>query len=67
MYDVEGANENTNGLLRQYFSKGIDPSIFPEEHLDAVTGEFNDRSRKMLGRRKPNEVSLELINASLTA
>ena len=67
MFDVEGANENTNGLLRRYFPKGIDPSIFPEERLDAVTGEFNDRSRKVLGRRKPNEVFLELINDSLTA
>lgn len=63
----EGANENTNGLLRQYFPKGIDQSIFPEEHLDAIAGEFNNGPRKMLGWRKPNEVFLELINDSLTA
>lgn len=62
-----GANENTNGLLRRYFPKGTDLSIFPEEYLDAVAGELNDRPRKTLGRRKPSEVFLELMNDSLTA
>lgn len=62
-----GANENTNGLLRQYFPKGTDLSIFPEEYLDAVAEELNDRPRKTLGWRKPSEVFLELINDSLTA
>lgn len=62
-----GANENANGLLRQYFPKGTDQSTFPEEYLDAVAEEFNDRPRKTLGWRKPNEVFLELINDSLTA
>lgn len=63
-----GANENTNGLLRQYFPKGTDLSIFPEEYLDAVAEELNDRPRKTLGWRKPSEVFLGLINNdSLTA
>lgn len=62
-----GANENANGLLRQYFPKGTDLSIFPEEYLDAVAEELNDRPRKTLGRRKPSEVFLELMNDSLTA
>lgn len=62
-----GANENANGLLRQYFPKGTDLSIFPEEYLDAVAEELNDRPRKTLGRRKPSEVFLELINDSLAA
>ena len=53
--------------MRQYFPKGIDQGIFPEEHLDAIAGEFNNGPRKMLGWRKPNEVFLELINDSLTA
>lgn len=62
-----GANENANGLLRQYFPKGTDLSIFPEECLDAVAEELNDRPRKTLGWRKPSEVFLELMNDSLTA
>ena len=62
-----GANENASGLLRRYFPKGTDLSIFPEEYLDAVAEELNGRPRKTLGWRKPNEVFLELINDSLTA
>ena len=62
-----GANEDTNGLLRQCFPKGTDLGIFPEEYLDAVAEELNDRPRKTLGWRKPSEVFLELINDSLTA
>jgi IS30 family transposase len=59
-----GTNENTNGLLRQYFPKGTDLSIFPEEYLDAVAEELNDRPRKRLGFAKPAEKILELINES---
>lgn len=62
-----GANENTNGLMRRYFPKGTDLSIFPEECLDAVAEELNGRPRKTLGRRKPSEVFLELASDSLTA
>lgn len=62
-----GANENANGLLRQCFPKGTDLSIFPEEYLDAVAEELNDRPRKTFGWRKPGEVFLGLINDSLTA
>lgn len=58
-------NENTNGLLRQYFPKGTDLSIYSEEYLDAVAEELNDRPRKVLGWKKPSEVFLELIEESI--
>ncbi len=60
-----GASENANGLLRQYFPKGADLSVYPEEHLDAVAEGLNDRPRETLGWRKPSEVFLELTNDSL--
>ena len=43
-----GSNENTNGLLRQYFPKGFDFSTVTEAELDAVADELNDRPRKRL-------------------
>ena len=57
-----GTNENTNGLLRQYFPKGTDLSIYPERYLDAVAEELNDRPRKTLNYMKPSELFVELIN-----
>jgi IS30 family transposase len=56
-----GTNENTNGLLRQYFPKGTDLSIYPERYLDAVTEEMNDRPRKCLDFDKPSERVRELL------
>ena len=50
-----GTNENTNGLLRQYFPKGTDLSVRDEAFLDAVADELNDRPRKRLGFAKPME------------
>ncbi len=49
-------NENTNGLLRQYFPKSSDLSMHTAEDLDWVAAELNDRPRKRLGFRKPIEV-----------
>ena len=56
-----GINENTNGLLRQYFPKGTELAGFTEEHLDAVAAELNDRPRKRLEFQTPNEVIGNLL------
>jgi len=56
-----GSNENTNGLLRQYFPKGTDFTVVNEFHLDAVADELNDRPRKRLGFHKPTEKIADLL------
>ena len=57
-----GSNENTNGLLRQYFAKGTDLSVFPADYLDYVAAQLNNRPRKTLGWKKPAEVLDELLS-----
>ena len=54
-------NENTNGLLRQYFPKGTDLSIYSQDDLDYVAWEMNDRPRKRLDYAKPNEMIEPLL------
>jgi IS30 family transposase len=56
-----GTNENTNGLLRQYFPKGTDLATATELDLDRVADELNDRPRKRLGFYKPTERLAELL------
>ena len=56
-----GSNENTNGLLRQYFPKGTDISRYSETDLDAVAATLNSRPRKTLGWRTPAEALENLL------
>ena len=56
-----GTNENTNGLLRQYFPKGTDLSRWSSEEIEAVAATLNHRPRKVLGWRTPAEVFNEYL------
>lgn len=57
-----GTNENTNGLLRQYFPKSTDLSIYPADYLDYVAQQLNRRPRKTLGWKTPAEALDQLLS-----
>jgi IS30 family transposase len=57
------SNENTNGLLRQYFPKGTDLSVHSPQHLQDVADELNGRPRKVLGWKTPAEAMAEFLDS----
>lgn len=58
-----GTNENTNGLLRQYFPKGTDLSVYSKEDLEYVALELNRRPRKTLGFDTPADRMVRLLES----
>ncbi|MBW0092297.1 IS30 family transposase [Pseudonocardia sp. KRD-184] len=62
-----GTNENTNGLLRQYFPKGTDLSRWSTEEVEAVAHALNTRPRKTLGWKTPAEAFAEQLRSAQQA
>lgn len=56
-----GSNENTNGLLRHYFPKGIDIAAYSQEQLNEVARKLNERPRKTLEYRTTAERFSQLV------
>lgn len=62
-----GTNENTNGLIRRYLPKGTSFAELTQCQLDTIVEQINNRPRKCLGYRTPNEVFQEIRNQRLLA
>ena len=62
-----GTNENTNGLIRQYFPKKTDFTRLTNDEVQAVQEKLNNRPRKTLGYRTPNELFFKEQNIALTS
>lgn len=60
-----GLNENTNGLIRQYFPKKYDFRKITDQEVQRVEDRLNDRPRKTLGYLTPNEVSFKQLSVAL--
>jgi len=61
-----GTNENTNGLIRRFFPKGTDFNTVSEKELKIVQEKLNNRPRKVLGYKTPNEVfKIELLKEKI--
>lgn len=59
-----GANENLNGLVRQYFPKGSDFRLITTEQVEEVVNKLNNRPRKRHGFKTPDEVYLQKLNTN---
>ena len=62
-----GSNENTNGLLRQYFPKGTDLSLHGPDYLEFVSAQMNRRPRQTLGWQRPAQALGRLLSAESQA
>ena len=56
-----GSNENTNGLLRQYLSRGADLRQLDQAALDGIAAELNGRPRQTLGFKTPSQALAEAL------
>ena len=61
-----GTNENTNGLIRQYFSKNRNFSTITDEEVNLVMDKLNNRPRKSLGFKTPNQIFFNHNRVALT-